>query len=116
MAGEEEAPTPPDRPNLKRDRLEAAVLAAEGAEDEVCPAGARPTTYLSSLVSSGWISAPTADDFVADLDGWGTTLRTSFQDAVTYFEELVATSGPEMVAHDDPRGDPANWSLRPPNF
>lgn len=97
------APAPlPDVLNLKKVRLDAAVQTAQSAEATVAPSG-NPASAVSSVLAGAWISHPTADDFITDLDGVGTSLRNAFQDAVTHLQSL-ANAQPTMVPHDDPRG------------
>ncbi len=51
-------------PNLRAQRLDEAVVMADSALDDVAPGGLNPAAAISRILSTAWISALTADEFL----------------------------------------------------
>ncbi len=94
---------PPDVPNLKKARLQDAVAVAQTAASTVAPMG-NPASSASATISTAWISDPAAGQFITDLDGIGTSIRSAFDDAVSHLQALAGAE-PAMVPYDDSRGN-----------
>ncbi len=104
MAEEEEAPV--QKPNLLVPRLARAVEAAQTAVETVSSNGQNPASAASTAITGGaWVSSPTADNFVTDITGMGTTIKNAFDNAQAHLAGItepatVAVPGPQAWKAD----------------
>jgi len=93
--GSEEEPV--QKANLLVPRLAQAVEGAQTAVETVSSDGRNPVSAAATAITGGaWVSDPTAGNFVTDITGIGTAIRSAFDDAHSFLAGITEPATVEV--------------------
>lgn len=104
---------PQQQPNLLKANRRTAWERAEAAVEAVSPTGGNPLDSAGTSITNGAWESPDAADFVTDLTGDGSTIKTAFTDAESHLHTMY-TSEPDTVTVPGPeewKADPARAAV-----